>query len=128
MDEYAETLLAQRISMGSGVSSVKVFGAQKYAVRMQVNPDELMARNIGIDEVQRAVQQSNVNLPTGKLYGEKQSFTVQSNGQLTDAAAYRPMIVAYRNGTPVRLEQLGQRDRQRGNGSGPARGSTAFAA
>jgi hydrophobic/amphiphilic exporter-1 (mainly G- bacteria), HAE1 family len=108
VDEYAETLLAQRISMSSGVSNVNVFGAQKYAVRIQVNPDELMARNIGIDEVQRAVQQSNVNLPTGKLYGEKQSFTVESNGQLTDAAAYRPMIVAYRNGTPVRLEQLGQ--------------------
>ncbi len=107
VDEYAETLLAQRISMSSGVSSVNVFGAQKYAVRIQLDPDELVARNIGVDEVQKAIQQSNVNLPTGKLYGEKQSFTVQSTGQLTNAAAYRPMIVAWRNGMPVRLEQLG---------------------
>ena len=108
VDEYAETLLAQRISMTSGVASVQVFGAQKYAVRIQLNPDALTARNIGIDEVQRAIQQSNVNLPTGKLYGEKQSFTVQSSGQLTNAAAYRPIIAAWRDGMPVRLEQLGR--------------------
>ena len=108
VDEYAETLLSQRISMASGVSQVLVYGAQKYAVRVELNPDALVARNIGIDEVQRAVQQSNVNLPTGRLYGEKQAFTIQSSGQLTSAAAYRPLIVAYRNGTPVRLEQLGR--------------------
>ncbi len=107
VDEYAETLLAQRISMASGVSRVLVYGAQKYAVRVQLNPDTLVARNIGVDEVQRAVQSSNVNLPTGKLYGAKQAFTVQSSGQLMNAAAYRPLIVAWRNGMPVRLEQLG---------------------
>jgi HAE1 family hydrophobic/amphiphilic exporter-1 len=108
VDEYAETLLAQRISMVNGVSRVIVYGSQKYAVRVQLSPDQLLARNIGIDEVQRAIQQSNVNLPTGKLYGEKQSFTVESSGQLTNAAAYRPIIVAWRNGLPVRLEQLGR--------------------
>ncbi|HEV2689287.1 MAG TPA: efflux RND transporter permease subunit, partial [Bryobacteraceae bacterium] len=108
VDEYGETLLAQRISMVSGVSRVQVFGTQKYAVRVQLNPDALTARNIGIDEVQRAIQQSNTNLPTGKLWGDKQAFTVQSSGQLTNAAAYRPIIVAYRNGNPVRLEQLGR--------------------
>ena len=107
VDEYGETLLAERISMVSGVSRVQVFGAQKYAVRVQVNPDALLAHDIGIDEVQRAIGSSNVNLPTGKLWGEKQSFTVQSSGQLMNAAAYRPMIVAYRNGNPIRLEQLG---------------------
>src|SRR5262249_6249077 len=85
-----------------------VFGAQKYAVRVQLNPNALVARNVGIDEVQRAIQQSNVNLPTGKLYGEKQAFTVQSSGQLTTAAAYRPLIVTWRNGLPVRLEELGR--------------------
>jgi len=106
VDEYAETLLAQRISMASGVSQVQVFGAQKYAVRVLLNPDALVARGIGIDEVQSAIQKSNVNLPTGKLWGEKQAFTVQSTGQLTSAAAYRPLIVAYRNGMPVRLEDL----------------------
>jgi HAE1 family hydrophobic/amphiphilic exporter-1 len=107
VDEYSENLLAQRISEISGVSQVFVYGAQKYAVRVQVNPDALAARNIGIDDVTRAVQQSNVNLPLGKLYGAKQSFTVLSSGQLTSAAAYRPIIVAWRNGVPVRLEELG---------------------
>jgi hydrophobic/amphiphilic exporter-1 (mainly G- bacteria), HAE1 family len=106
VDEYAETLLAQRISMVSGVSQVFVYGAQKYAVRVQVNPDELASRGIGIDDVMRAVQQSNVNLPTGKLYGPKQSFTVQSHGQLTSAAAYKSIIVAYRDNNPVRLEDI----------------------
>ena len=108
VDEYAETLLAQRISMVSGISRVQVFGAQKYAVRIQVKPDALAAHGVGIDEVQRAVQQSNVNLPTGRLHGEKQSFTVQSSGQLTNAAAYRPLIIEYRSGMPIRLEQLGR--------------------
>jgi HAE1 family hydrophobic/amphiphilic exporter-1 len=108
VDEYAETLLAQRISTSSGVSSVQVYGAQKYAVRVQLNPDALVARGIGIDEVEKAVEQNNTNLPTGKLYGDKQSFTVQSSGQLMNAAAYRPIIVAWKNGNPVRLEELGR--------------------
>jgi HAE1 family hydrophobic/amphiphilic exporter-1 len=107
IDEYAETLMAQRLSMVSGVAGVQVYGAQKYAVRIQVNPDQLAAHGVGIDDVQRAIEQSNTNLPTGKLYGARQAFTVMSSGQLTNAAAYRPMIVAYRNGAPIRLEQLG---------------------
>ncbi len=107
IDEYAETLIAQRLSMVSGVSRVQVYGAQKYAVRVQVNPDELAARGLGIDDVQKAIEQSNTNLPTGKLYGERQSFTVMSTGQLRNAAAYRPLIVAYRSGVPIRLEELG---------------------
>jgi len=106
VDEYAETLLAQRISMASGVSSVQVYGAQKYAVRVQLDPEELAARGIGFDDVTQAIQRSNVNLPTGKLWGAKQAFTVQANGELTRAAAYRPLIVAYRNGVPIRLAQL----------------------
>ncbi len=107
VDEYAETLLAQRISMASGVSRVQVFGASKYAVRVQLNPGSLSAMGIGIDEVQKAIQNSNVNAPTGKLYGPKQAFTVQTRGQLTNAAAYRPLIVTWRDGVPVRLDQLG---------------------
>jgi hydrophobic/amphiphilic exporter-1 (mainly G- bacteria), HAE1 family len=107
VDEYAETTIAQRLSMVSGVSQVQAYGSP-YAVRVQVDPDSLAARNIGIDEVQHAVQQSNVNLPTGKLFGARQAFTVQSSGQLTTAAAYRPLIVAYRNGTPIRLDEVGQ--------------------
>src|SRR5262245_23780470 len=108
VDEYAETMLAQRISTISGVAQVQVFGAQKYAVRVQLDPERLATREIGIDEVQKAVAQANVNRPTGTLYGPHQAFTVQATGQLTDAAAYRPLIVAYRNGSPVRLAELGR--------------------
>jgi HAE1 family hydrophobic/amphiphilic exporter-1 len=108
VDEYAETFLAQRISTISGVAQVQVFGQQKYAVRVQVDPGRLAARRIGINEVQQAVAQANVNLPTGTLYGDERLFAVQANGQLYDAAAYRPLIVAYRDGAPVRLEQLGR--------------------
>jgi len=107
LDEYAETLLAQRISMASGVSSVQVYGAQKYAVRVQLNPDEMAARGVGFDDVMQAIQRGNVNLPTGKLYGEKQALTVQSSGELMRAASYRSLVVSYKNGVPIRLEQLG---------------------
>jgi HAE1 family hydrophobic/amphiphilic exporter-1 len=108
VDEYAETQLAQRISTITGVAQVQVFGSQKYAVRVQLDPNALASRGIGIDEVQKAVSQGNVNLPTGTLYGPNQAFNVQATGQLTNAAAYRPLIVAYRNGSPVRLGDLGQ--------------------
>ncbi len=108
VDEYAETVMAQRISTISGVSQVQVFGGQKYAVRIQLDPDSLATRGIGIDDVQAAIQANNSNLPTGKLYGSKQAFTIESTGQLTNAAQYRRMIVTYRNGNPVRLEELGK--------------------
>ncbi len=108
VDEYAETYLAQRISTINGVAQVQVFGQQKYAVRVQVDPDALAARSIGINEVAQAVSQANVNLPTGTLYGENKLYAVQAQGQLYDAAAFRPIIVAYRNGAPIRLEQLGK--------------------
>ncbi|MDP9268973.1 MAG: efflux RND transporter permease subunit [Acidobacteriota bacterium] len=107
VDEYAETLLAQRISMVSGVAQVQVFGAQKYAVRAQLDPRQLAVRGLGVNEVVSAIQTGNVNLPTGTIYGKQEAVTVQATGQLTNAAAYRPLIVAYRNGSPVRLEELG---------------------
>src|ERR1700728_3924947 len=107
VDQYAETLLGQRISMVKGVAQVQGFGAQKYAVRIDLDPQALGARQIGIDEVNAAVQTANVNLPTGTLYGTHQAFAVQANGQLTRASLYRPLIVAYRNGSPVRLDELG---------------------
>src|SRR6202522_4334286 len=108
VDQYAETLLGQRISMVKGVAQVQVFGAQKYAVRIQLDPQALAARQIGIDDVHTAVQNANVNLPVGTLYGEHRAFTLQANGQLTHASLYRPLIVAYRNGSPVRLEDFGE--------------------
>ena len=108
VDEFAETLMAQRISMINGVAQVQVFGAQKYAVRVQLDPDALASRGIGIDDIEKALQQGNVNTPTGTLYGTHQAFTIQATGQLTNASAYRSLIVAYRNGSPVRLEELGR--------------------
>jgi HAE1 family hydrophobic/amphiphilic exporter-1 len=108
VDDYAQTLLAQRISMVNGVAQVGVFGAQTYAVRVQLNPNLLASRGIGVDEVSDAIAGGNVNLPTGTLYGRHQAFTVQANGQLMKAADYRPLIVAYRNGNPVRLQELGR--------------------
>ena len=107
VDNYAENILAQKISMISGVAQVGVFGASQYAVRIQVDPNKLAAYGLGIDQVVQAIQSGNVNQSLGVLYGHYQSFTVQATGQLNDAAAFRPLIVAYRNGNPVRLEQLG---------------------
>jgi HAE1 family hydrophobic/amphiphilic exporter-1 len=108
VDEYAQTSLAQRLSMINGVAQVNIFGSQKYAVRVQADPQLLAAREIGIDQVAEALRQSNTNLPTGALQGRQQAFTIRATGQLTDAAAYRPVIVAYRNGSPVRLQDLGR--------------------
>src|SRR4030095_420133 len=102
VDEYAQTLVAQRISTVSGVSQVQVWGSMKYAVRGQGNPLALAARGIAIDEVKTAIEQGNSNLPTGTLDGKKQSFTVESSGELKEAAAYRPLVVTYRDGAHVR--------------------------
>jgi len=107
VNEYAETYLAQRISTINGVAQVQVFGQQKYAVRVQVDPNALAARGVGINEVEQAVSQANVNLPTGTLYGKDRMFAIQATGQLQDAAAFRPIIVTYRNGSPIRLRELG---------------------
>ena len=108
VNEYAETYLAQRISTISGVAQVNVFGQQKYAVRVQLDPNALAARGVGINEVEQAVSNANVNIPTGTLYGRDRVYAVQSTGQLSNAAAFRPVIVTYRNGAPVRLQELGR--------------------
>jgi len=108
VNEYADTLMAQRISMVSGVAQVQIYGSQKFAVRAQLNPKSLASRGIGIDEVTNAIEKANVNLPTGTLWGKEKAFTVQATGQLYNAEAYRPLIVAYRNGSPVHLEELGR--------------------
>jgi HAE1 family hydrophobic/amphiphilic exporter-1 len=108
VDDYGETLVGQRISQVTGVAQVNVMGSQQYAVRAQVDPNKLAAYGIGIDEVETAIKNANVNLPTGTLYGHHQSFTVLASGQIERAKDYRPLIVAYRNGNPVRLEQLGR--------------------
>ncbi|HKN67057.1 MAG TPA: efflux RND transporter permease subunit [Gemmatimonadaceae bacterium] len=108
LDEYGETVLAQRISMVPGVAQVIVYGSQKYAVRVQLDPTALAYRKIGIDEVANAISRQNVNLPTGVLWGPNKAFTVQANGQLQDAASFGRMVVTYRNGAPVRLGDIGR--------------------
>jgi HAE1 family hydrophobic/amphiphilic exporter-1 len=108
VNDYADTFIAPRISMISGVAQVQVFGSQKFAVRIQLDPRALATRGIGIDEAANAVRNGNVNLPTGTLWGPSQAVTLQANGQLLAADAYRPLIVAYRNGSPVRLQEIGR--------------------
>ncbi|MFO1420908.1 MAG: efflux RND transporter permease subunit [Candidatus Competibacteraceae bacterium] len=106
VNEYAETLLAQRLSTIAGVAQVRVFGSQKFAVRVQADPDRLAARGIGLDELQKAIEQGNVNQPIGGFDGPRQSVAIEDNGQLASAAAYDPLIVAWRNGAPVRLNEV----------------------
>ncbi|MGE5105783.1 MAG: efflux RND transporter permease subunit, partial [Betaproteobacteria bacterium] len=108
VDDYAENNLAQRISTISGVAQVQVFGSQKYAVRIQLDPNALATRGIALTDVEQAVGNANVNLPTGTLYGRERATSVMATGQLTDAKEYAPLIVAYRNGAPVRLDQIGR--------------------
>jgi HAE1 family hydrophobic/amphiphilic exporter-1 len=107
VDEAAQTTVAQRLSMVSGVAQVQVFGTQKYAVRVQLDPRKLAIHQIGIDDVYGAINNANVNLPTGTLFGHSTAYTVQATGQLLKAAQYRPLIVTYRNGSPVRLDEVG---------------------
>ena len=106
VDEAAETTMGQQLSMIPGVAQVQVFGASKFAVRVDVDPNKLAAEQIGIDEVAQAIQSGNTNLPVGSIYAPGKTYTLQSNGQLLNAAQFQPLIVAYRNGAPVRLDQL----------------------
>lgn len=106
LTEYADTIIAQRLSMVSGVAQVQIFGAKKYAVRIQLDPNALSSKGIGINEVEAAVNASNVNMPTGSLYGPDKSYTILATGQLYNAEAYKDIIVAYRDGSPVRLREL----------------------
>src|SRR5207247_2132578 len=102
------TPLEKQFSTIAGVAQVQLQGQQKYAVRVQVDPNALAARGVGINEVEQAVANANVNLPTGTLYGKDRMFAIQATGQLYDAAAFRPIIVTYRNGAPIRLSELGR--------------------
>jgi hydrophobic/amphiphilic exporter-1 (mainly G- bacteria), HAE1 family len=108
LNEYAETFLAQRLSTIDGVAQVQVYGSMKYAVRIQIDPQQLAARNIGIDEVGTAIENGNVNLPTGTLWGTDKAYSVESQGQLTNAKDFGALVVTYRDGAPVRLRDLGK--------------------
>ena len=106
VNEYAENLVAQRLSTISGVSQVSVYGSQKFAVRVQVDPEAVAARGIGIDEIADALAQGNSNQPVGSLTGQVREYTVQSSGGLMRADEYKPLIVAWRGGAPVRLGEI----------------------
>ncbi len=103
VNEFAETLLAQRISTVGGVAQVQVMGSQKYAVRVRLDPRALAARGIGIDEARAALNSNNVNLPSGTIDGANKAVTLIATGQLKKAEEFSKIIVSYRNGAPVRL-------------------------
>ncbi|MGH7655471.1 MAG: efflux RND transporter permease subunit [Gemmatimonadaceae bacterium] len=107
LDEYGEITIAQRLSMVGGVAQVLVYGTQKYAVRLQMDPSQLATRGIALEDITTAITNQNVNIPSGVLWGPKTALTLQATGQLDDAAAFRKIIVAYRNGAPVHLSELG---------------------
>jgi len=106
VDEYAETTIAQRLSTVLGVAQVQVYGSQKYAVRIQADPNALAAMGIGFDEIADAVAAANSNTPVGSMDGPTRNLTLEATGQLTQASQFRPLIVTYRNGNPVRLEDV----------------------
>jgi len=108
VDEYAESLLAQRLSMIDGVALVNVYGSAKHAVRIDLDPGAMAARGLGIDQVQAAVGNGNVNLPTGTLYGSDRTYNVMVNGQFEAAKSFADLIVSYQNGAPVRLRDIGR--------------------
>ena len=108
LNEYAETFLAQRLSTVEGVAQVQVYGSMKYAVRIQLDPQQLAVRSIGIDEVAGAVENGSVNLPTGILWGTDKAYAVESQGQLENAADFGGLVVAFRDGAPVHLRDLGR--------------------
>ncbi len=106
VDEFAETKIAQRLSTISGVAQVLIFGQQHFAVRVQANPEALAAKAITLDDVMNSVAAANSSAPVGNLQGPEKSFTMQANGQLEHAKDYEPLIIAYRNGAPVRLKDV----------------------
>ncbi len=106
LDHYAQTLISQRLSTLNGVAEIQVYGSQKYAVRIQLDPQLLSAWQLGIDEVQDAIAKANVNQPTGALDGRNISLTIQADGQLFNADAYKRIVLCYRNGAPVRLQDV----------------------
>jgi HAE1 family hydrophobic/amphiphilic exporter-1 len=108
VDEYAETTVAQRISMLAGVAQVNVMGGQKYAVRIDLSPDALTARNVGFEDVTTAVTKGNVNVPAGSLYGPHSAFMLRTNGALSTAEQFSKLVVMYKTGSPIVINDLGK--------------------
>ncbi|HEX9453636.1 MAG TPA: efflux RND transporter permease subunit, partial [Candidatus Binatia bacterium] len=108
VDEFAQTILAQRISMVNGVAQVDVLGSQKYAIRVQLDPNQLAVRQVGVDDVVAAIVRGNVDLPVGTLNSPSRAYTLVSDGQLINGAAFQSLVVTYRNGAPVRIQDVGR--------------------
>jgi len=108
LNEFAETNIAQRLSTINGVAQVTVFGQQKYAVRVLVNPEAMAKRGLGLEKVVSAIQNANSNLPSGVLQGSARSFSVKSTGKLERASGFNDLIVAYQDRMPVRLSDIGE--------------------
>ncbi len=106
LDEFAETMVAPRISMVNDVAQVQVMGQQKYAVRVQIDPDKLAAKRVGLNEVDAALNNWNINMPLGTLYGPQVAYNIFANGQLMNAAEFRPMVVTWVNGRAIRLQDI----------------------
>ena len=128
LNEYADTLIGQRLSMVSGVAQVIIYGQKKYAVRVKLDPDALASRGLGIDEVSDAIMSVNSMLPTGELSGQQRALAIKSSGQLYNARDFEDAIIAWKNGAPVRLREIAvvedsvQQDKQTnwGNGGVPS--------
>ena len=108
LDEFADAHIAQRFSTINGVAQVQVFGSQKYAVRLFVDPNALAKRGLGLDKVVSAIQSANSNLPSGSLQGKARTYTVRSDGKLEKAADFNAIIIAYKDGMPVRFSDIGR--------------------
>ncbi|NLO92557.1 MAG: efflux RND transporter permease subunit [Elusimicrobia bacterium] len=107
VNEYAETTLTQYFSSVEGVAQVQIYGSQKYAVRVQVDPNKLFGKSMDLNDVKQAVSAGNVDLPGGLIDGSNQSYTVETKGQLTNAQAYTDLVVRYQNGYPVKVKDIG---------------------
>ena len=108
LDEFADTHIAQRFSTVNGVAQVTVFGSQKYAVRLFVDPNALAKRGLGLDKVVGAIQGANSNLPSGALQGKARTYTVRSDGKLGRASDFNALVIAYKDGMPVRFADIGR--------------------
>src|SRR5215471_2877434 len=106
VDEYGQTVLAQQISQLPGVAQVLVYGGQKFAVRVQADPVAAAARNISLEDIRTVVSKTNSNTPVGTLNGPRQAVTLTASAAMTKAEEYRKVVVAYRNGSPVHLDQI----------------------
>jgi HAE1 family hydrophobic/amphiphilic exporter-1 len=106
VNDYAEQVFAQQVSQIPGVAQVNIFGQQKFAVRVAVDPDKAAARGLALSDVRSAVVAANSNAPVGVVQGKSQQITIEASGQLEKAADYRPLVVAWRNGAPIRLDEI----------------------